>query len=338
MQYSNNITIAYKDRINDGRDFEQKTRLICWFIAGYSNNNTLTGRGGGKKNSRGTPQGGVISPLLANLYLHLLDRSWEKWQLERRMSARIVRYCDDIVVLCRRGTDQPMEVINRIVTRLGLRLNAEKTHTVNAFRESFDFLGFELRMRKSRSTGRMYPHVQPSRKSLKTIKTRIAKLTQRELTLLPMEVIMGNVNRTLRGWVNYFHYGNCSNSLFGLKGHVEERVRTHLRKRHKIRNRDSGYKRFPNRKLYEWYGLYKVPTTAGWTKAHASRWRTSESRVRENRMHGLMREGWLRQLWMSYLGTVKRKGRKTDKLLLRPCHQLSTLPVFLWPRFCCNNK
>ena len=129
--------------------------------------------GGGKANRKGTPQGGVISPLLANLYLHLLDRIWEKKQLQSKLGARIVRYADDFVVLCRKGTEQAMAVIRRVLERLGLTLNETKTRTVNAVKESFNFLGFELRMGKSRRTGNLYPHVQPSKKSLQKIKDRI---------------------------------------------------------------------------------------------------------------------------------------------------------------------
>ena len=225
--------------------------------------------GGGKGNRRGTPQGGVISPLLANIYLHLLDWIWERHAVARRYGARLVRYADDFVVLCRRGTEQPRALIDQVLERLGLALNENKTREVNAWQESFEFLGFELRMRKSRNTGRSYPHVQPSRKSMKKIKARLTELTARRNTPIPLEVIVGKLNTTLRGWVNYFHYRNCSNSLVDLKHHAEERVRTHLRKRHRVKDRAEGHRRFSNRNLYQQYRLYTVPTTAGWTSAHA---------------------------------------------------------------------
>lgn len=227
--------------------------------------------GGGKGNRKGTPQGGVISPLLSNLYLHVLDRIWERRQLERRLGARLVRYADDCVVLCRRDAERPRAVLVQVLERLGLSLNEDKTRMVDASVESFDFLGFELRMYKGRDTGMTYPRVQPSRKSLKKIKDRIARLTHRRRTPVPLDRVVEEVNTVLRGWVNYFHYRNCSNSLSHLKWHVEERLRTHLRKRHKHHDRSTGYIRFASRYLYEKYGLYKVPTTAGWTRAHAIR-------------------------------------------------------------------
>ena len=227
--------------------------------------------GGGKGNRKGTPQGGVISPLLANLYLHLMDRIWERHQIERRYGAHIIRYADDFVVMCKRGTKESRALIERILERLGLSLNETKTSEVNALKDSFNFLGFEIRMRKGMNSGKTYPHVQPSRKSLKKIRSEITRLTRRQMTPVPMGDIVARVNMVLRGWTGYFHYRNCSKSLSQLKWHVEERMQRHLCARHKVRSLATGYKRFPTGELYGKYGLYKVPTTAGWTKAHALR-------------------------------------------------------------------
>ena len=212
---------------------------------------------------------GDTSPLLANLYLHLLDRIWERHEFKTKLGAHLVRYADDLVVLCRRGSGRPMEVLQQVLECLGLTLNAEKTHVVDVAQNSFDFLGFEIRIARSWRTGRSYPNVQPSKKSLQTIKSRVTRMTRRELTCVPLETVVGTVNQTLRGWVGYFHYRNCSKSLAKVKIHAEQRLRTHLRRRHKIRHRVCGYGRFPDRSLYERYGLYQVPRTAGWTKAHA---------------------------------------------------------------------
>jgi len=227
--------------------------------------------GGGNGNRQGTPQGGVISPLLANLYLHILDRIWERRGLQRQLGARIVRYADDIVVLCRRQPEMVMTTLRRILERLGLTLNEAKTRTVNAFTGRFDFLGFTICIGKGRKTGKYYPHVQPSKKSLTSIKDRVTHLTKRERTIVPFDWIVNEVNATVRGWVGYFHYRNCSETLSHVRHHVEQRVITHLRKRHKVRDRKMGYARFTRRELYEKYGLYKVPTTAAWVKVHALR-------------------------------------------------------------------
>jgi hypothetical protein len=91
-------------------------------------------------------------------------------------------------------------------------------------------------------------------------------MTRRGLTPLPLEEVVENVNTTLRGWTVYFHYRNCSKALLQVKEHAEQRLRTHLRKRHKIKDRGTGYLRFTGSLLNTQYGLYKVPTTAGWTE------------------------------------------------------------------------
>ena len=113
--------------------------------------------GGGKANSQGTPQGGVISPLLANCYLHLMDRIWQRHHLRGKLQAHLVRYADDFVVLCRRGVEEPLNVVRRVLARLGLNLNEAKTHVVDATQASFDFLGFSIRMSRGLRTGKPYP-------------------------------------------------------------------------------------------------------------------------------------------------------------------------------------
>jgi RNA-directed DNA polymerase len=228
--------------------------------------------GGGKGNRKGTPQGGVISPLLSNLYLHILDRIWERNKLQQRLGARIVRYADDIVILCRRNkSDQAMTALRQVLERLELALNETKTKSVNVYEGKFDFLGFTIWMGRGRNTGNYYPHVQPSKGAEQKVKDRITELTQRGRTIMPLEWVVNEVNAMVRGWVGYFHYRNCSQSMGRVRNHLEQRLITHLRKRHKVRDRYAGYVRFPNRSLYAKYGLYKVPTTAGWTRVHALR-------------------------------------------------------------------
>jgi RNA-directed DNA polymerase len=225
--------------------------------------------GGGQANSRGTPQGGVISPLLANAYLHILDRIWERHRLKDKLGAHLVRYADDFVVLCKKGVEEPLKVVRQVLDRLDLSLNETKTHIVDATEASFDFLGFTLQMSQGAKSGKPYPNVRPSDKSVKKIKTRLTELTQRELTCIPLEDVVRNVNRSLRGWANYFHFRNSSDKMSQVRHHAEDRLRTHLRKRYKIRNRRTGVVKFPRRDLYERYGLYKPPMKSGWKSAHA---------------------------------------------------------------------
>lgn len=265
------LMVMVAERISDGEILHLIKMWLQAPVMEKDEDGTKRHIGGGKGNRKGTPQGGVISPLLANLYLHLVDRIWERRQLQRRIGARIVRYADDVVILCRSGTERPMAVLRELLGRMELRLNEAKTRVVNARQEMFCFLGFEIGIWKSRGTGKSYAHVQPSKKSLQAIKIRITRMTGRRQTLTPLDQLVTGVNGTVRGWVEYFHYRNCSQTMLHVRNHMEERLRTHLRKRFKIRDRKSGYVRFPRRDLYERHGLFKVPATAGWKKAHALR-------------------------------------------------------------------
>ncbi len=211
---------------------------------------------------------GVLSPLLANCYLHLMDRIWQRHHLRGKLQAHLVRYADDFVVLCRRGVEEPLTVVRRVLARLGLNLNEAKTHVVDATQASFDFLGFSIRMSRGLRTGKPYPHVRPSDKSLVKIKTRLTALTGRELTPIALEQIVGNVNRSLTGWANYFRYRNSNQVMEKVKTHAEQRLRMHLMKRHKVKDRGIGEGRFPSVDLYWRYGLTKIPTAAGWRSAH----------------------------------------------------------------------
>ena len=265
-----NLMAVVAERICDGAILHLIQLWLKAPIMEMDKDGTKRNIGGGKGNRKGTPQGGVTSPLLSNLYLHLLDRIWERNKLQQRLGARIVRYADDIVILCRKGkSGEAMEVLRQILKRLELTLNEAKTKIVDAFEETFDFLGFSIWMGKGRKTGNYYPHVQPSKKAEQKVKDRITILTKRERSIIPLEWVVNEVNAMVRGWVGYFHYRNCSQTLGRIRNHLEQRLIIHLRKRHKVRDRKTGYVRFPNRSLYAKYGLYKVPTSAGWTRAHA---------------------------------------------------------------------
>ena len=216
-------------------------------------------------NDKGTPQGGVISPLLANIYLNVLDKVWKMKKVQERMEARLIRYADDFVVLCKGNTDRLLEGIQRVLGQLGLSLSAEKTRVLDSRQEGFNFLGFDIKVRKSPRTGRSYPHIRPSRKAQRRIKAEIKNLTCRRTLALPTEVIIQRLNEVVRGWVGYFYYGNCSKDFSALRWHLEERVRTYLRRKHQRKSR--GYKAYPYNYLYETLGLFKIPMKAPRTRA-----------------------------------------------------------------------
>jgi len=254
------------ERIVDGAILEILQKWLKATVLEEDKNGKQRTIGGGKGNRRGTPQGGVISPLLANLYLHLLDRIWERHNIEQHYGARIVRYADDMVILCKGEITKPLALLNQILKRLGLTLNETKTHIVDSYQESFDFLGFSFQMRRSYKSGKWYPHTQPSKKSIQRIKDTVKSLTDRKRTLIPMEQLIVSLNLSVRGWSNYFHYRNSSTALGRVKWYIEERVRTHLSRRHKIKSRGRGFNRFSSKTIYQQYGLYPVPTNARWKR------------------------------------------------------------------------
>jgi hypothetical protein len=225
--------------------------------------------GGGKGNRQGTPQGGVISPLLSNLYLHLLDRIGERHELEQRDRARLVRYADDGGIVCAGDVEAPMAALRQVLGKLDLDLNETKTRVVDAREESFDYLGFSFHSRRSRRSGKRDPPVEPSRRSVQRFKDRTKALTSRRRTPVPMPDVIDELNRTRRGGSSDFHHRNGTKVMSTVKRHVEERVRTHLRRRHTLSSRTQAYPTFPGSVIYGHDGLFKRPTHAPWRSAHA---------------------------------------------------------------------
>ena len=164
-----------------------------------------------------------------------------------------------------------MVLIGKVLDRLELTLNTTKTRIVNSFEENFVFLGFSFQMRHGFRSGKLYPNTEPAKKSLVKIKTEVRALTKRENTSIPMEVLISRLNTSLKGWVNYFHYGNSTFSFRKLRTFVEYRVSSHLGSRHKIRQFKSSLKAFTPNKLYNEHGLYKIPLNAKWKQVHASK-------------------------------------------------------------------
>ena len=161
--------------------------------------------GDGKKeykgNDKGTPQGGVISPLLANIYLNVLDTLWKVKQVQERLGARLVRYADDCVVLCKGNTERVLKGMKTVLGDLGLTLNEVKTKVVDAQQENFTFLGFSISLKRGRKSGRLFPLVEPSKKAMKHIRSEIKQLTTEQYSALPTEVVIQRVNEVVRGWV-----------------------------------------------------------------------------------------------------------------------------------------
>jgi RNA-directed DNA polymerase len=160
---------------------------------------------GGKKTKTGAPQGGVISPLLANIYLNLLDRIVNKvGSLYNQMGIKIIRYADDFVLMGKRIPLSVQEKTESILARMGLKLNAAKTKVVEATEESFDFLGFTIRYDKDLYKGkRKYWNIIPSEKSNRKIRKAVKEVCSYGLHDNP-EILAGKLNQKLRGWINYY--------------------------------------------------------------------------------------------------------------------------------------
>lgn len=175
----------------------------------------------------GTPQGGVISPLLANVYLDGLD---SVWQAECGHLGKLVRYCDDFVVLCRRSS-QAKEALRRleeILGRLRLKLHPTKTRIVEVGlgKEGFEFLGCYLRIMRSHFKGKCYLFRWPSRQALNAIRTRVRELTdrRRRAGIKDIRVVIRDLNPVLRGWGNYFRTGNASLKFERVDSYVRYRL------------------------------------------------------------------------------------------------------------------
>ena len=171
----------------------------------------------------GVPQGGVISPLLANIYLHTLDRRWT--ECHRRVG-QLYRYCDDFVVVCRSraAAAQARDLIAAFLGRLKLELHATKTRVVDMMSEGFDFLGFHYHRRTSRRTGRLVPYTWPSQQAMRTVRQKLRALTARSKLYMALVDVIASLNQVIRGWRTYFGVGNSTKKLADLDRYVRYRL------------------------------------------------------------------------------------------------------------------
>ena len=187
-------------------------------------------RTGGKGSTKGTPQGGVVSPLLANLYFHRFIKAFRKFGLDVKYGAVLVNYADDFVLLCRRGAKKALEETRKVMRAIGLELNERKTRTVNARRKHFDFLSYTFGPQYWWQTGRPYLGAIPSKKAVARMREKVRRLL-RPSQLAQWPEVAESLNRMLRGWANYFSYGSAWRARGCVDAHVAEKVRHFLRRR-----------------------------------------------------------------------------------------------------------
>jgi RNA-directed DNA polymerase len=193
---------------------------------------------GGKGSKHGTPQGGVISPLLANIYMNRFLKYWRRNGLGQRLKAHVVVYADDLVILTRGFAGEAHAVLKDVMTRIGLTVNETKTKLREARTERFDFLGYTFGPYWDRRTGQRYLGAGPSAKSRQRLKANVHALTEPG-NVLPWDEVRDQLNAKLRGWQAYFGYGTLKRAYSEVDWYVANRVRHFLRRRHKVRSRGS---------------------------------------------------------------------------------------------------
>jgi group II intron reverse transcriptase/maturase len=207
-----------------------------------------------KANRQGTPQGGVISPLLANLYLDRLDKEVNE---RKELNARMVRYADDFVILTRPGKAKALlERVKRWLSARGLTLNETKTRLIDIRKEGMKFLGFSVSWRRWRNRWWGYVHVEPHSKSQQKLRDSVKELLNHWTMVKPEGGIIGQLNRKLKGWAAYFRYGNPSHVFGKLEYYLQNKLRHWLWKRH---GKPAGkLRRYSNELLRQRWGLYPL--------------------------------------------------------------------------------
>ena len=205
---------------------------------------------------KGTPQGGVISPLLANLYMNRFLKYWRLQEKGQQYRAKIVAYADDFVILSRGYAEQARDWTQTVMSRIGLTLNAQKTSIRDARTQDFDFLGYTFGPRWWWKTGRPYTAARPSAKSLKRLRQSVHDLLCPSLCA-PWEEVRDQLNQKLVGWQNYFRYGTVAKAYQGVNLYVYDRVRHFLRRRHKATS-SKGSHQFPITAVFGSLGVHRM--------------------------------------------------------------------------------
>jgi len=211
-----------------------------------------------KDTGRGTPQGAPLSPLLANLYMRRFVLGWKTLGHERRFAAKIVNYADDFVILCRGSAEDAMTVMRDMMAKLKLTVNDAKTKLCHLPEESFDFLGYTIGPSWSWKQRRMVLSTRPSRKAVQRLQAKISEVTGHNRTLLDADYVVMQLNRTLKGWANYFCRGPVSTAYRNVDLHVRHRLRQWLTHKHK--QSGQGTAQFPSEYLYGQLGLIQLTT------------------------------------------------------------------------------
>ena len=217
---------------------------------------------GGKGSRMGTPQGGVISPLLANIYINRFLRVFVERGKDREFAARLINYADDFVILSRGRAKEALEWTRRVMAAIGLSLNETKTCIRNGRLEKFHFLGYTFGPDRSRKNGRWYLAAKPSSKSVRRLKDKVREQLGSG-NKDPLPDVVRALNRLLRGWAGYFSHGSTFVAYRSVDAHVYERMRNFLRRRHKVSTR--GTRAFGWDRVFGTLGVISLGTLRGRT-------------------------------------------------------------------------
>jgi group II intron reverse transcriptase/maturase len=212
-----------------------------------------------KDEGRGTPQGGVASPLMANLYMRRFVLGWKVQGHQQRLDAHVVNYADDFVICCKPGrSDAAMTVMQQMMEKLKLTINERKTRRCRVPEETFTFLGFTFGEQVSWKTGRRYLCPAPAKKKVLAVCEKISDLTSSRTGWQSVDVKVAELNRVLRGWGNYFRLGYVTGAWQIVQQHSCRRLRRWMQRR---RGRRGGYQSYPDMQLYEKYRLLNLSRT-----------------------------------------------------------------------------
>jgi len=215
---------------------------------------------GGKDNDRGTPQGGVISPSLANLYMNRMLKGFRQTRRGEQFRAQVVNYADDFVILSRGKAKEALEWTGRVLERLELTLNEKKTSIRNARREQFSFLGYTFGPHYSMRTGREYIGYSPSKKSVARVKENVGKLLVPS-NVKPWPEVRERLNQKLEGWRAYFSCGSRAKAYRAVDEYVYDAVRHFLRRRRKVTSQ--GTRQFPEERVFGELGVIRLQGPMG---------------------------------------------------------------------------
>ena len=215
---------------------------------------------GGKDHDRGTPQGGVISPALANLYMNRMLKGFRQSRRGEQYQAQMVNYADDFVILSRGKAKEALEWTRGVLERLGLTLNEKKTSVRDARGEQFSFLGYTFGPHYSLRTGREYIGYSPSKKSVARIKENVGKLLVPS-NVKPWEEVRKRLNQKLDGWRAYFGCGSTARAYRAVDEYVYDAVRHFLRRRHQVTSQ--GTRQFPEERVFGDLGVIRLQGPMG---------------------------------------------------------------------------